>query len=305
MTQLAEKDMGPCNLADMDPSGPTKWTIWMTPRQRNVYRNVPETVAIENLGSRVIYISWRADGEEKDFLLPNSVLVLSHGFFLRKLCLLFPCCKRSLQPFSPHCPCNVAEIPTPTQQKQAEMTKCHRNDVGSLVLDRTAGGSFRLWPAFSGASFRRKLIDTMRCGVSRHRRDGESDVKMPEPKQEKVEKRSNPKLNGGMERLSDLLNSDSAGEIGADESEAETRRKVEAFEELRSVVKRLQCGEGGVEREAAIDVRRLAKEDSEARTTLAMLGAIPPLVGMLDSDDPDFHIAALYALLNLGIGNDM
>ncbi|KAJ8634818.1 hypothetical protein MRB53_009085 [Persea americana] len=185
------------------------------------------------------------------------------------------------------------------------MTKCHRNDVGSLVLDRTAGGSFRLWSAFSGASFRRKLIDTLRCGVSRHRRDGESDVKMPEPKQEKVEKRSNSKLNGGMERLSDLLNSDPAGEIGADESEADTRRKVEAFEELRSVVKRLQCGEGGGEREAAIDVRRLAKEDSEVRTTLAMLGAIPPLVGMLDSDDPDFHIAALYALLNLGIGNDM
>lgn len=184
------------------------------------------------------------------------------------------------------------------------MTKCHRNDIGSLVLDRNAGGSFRLWPAFSGASFRRRIIDTMRCGVSRHRRDGESAVKIPEPRLEKVEKRSNSKVNGGSERLSDLLNSDSACEIG--ESEAETKRKVEAFEELRSVVKRLQCGdEGGEEREAAIDVRRLAKEDSEARSTLAMLGAIPPLVGMLDSNDPDFHIAALYALLNLGIGNDM
>lgn len=181
------------------------------------------------------------------------------------------------------------------------MTKCHRNDVGSLILDRTAGGSFRLWPAFSGASFRRKLIDTMRCGVSRHRREEESAVKLPEPK------RSNSKRSGGSELLSELLNSE-ATEIGAEESESETRRKVEAFEELRSVVKRLQFGEE--RREAAMNVRRFAKEDSEARTTLAMLGAIPPLVGMLDSVDPDsdgsdLQIAALYALLNLGIGNDM
>ncbi|KAK3434054.1 hypothetical protein EUGRSUZ_D01477 [Eucalyptus grandis] len=40
-------------------------------------------------------------------------------------------------------------------------------------------------------------------------------------------------------------------------------------------------------------VRLLAKEDSEARTTLAMLGAIPPLVGMLDSSDLDSQIASL------------
>ncbi|KAG1347895.1 putative U-box domain-containing protein 13 [Cocos nucifera] len=36
-----------------------------------------------------------------------------------------------------------------------------------------------------------------------------------------------------------------------------------------------------------------------------MLGAIPPLVGMLDSPDIDFQISALYALLILGIGNDL
>nr|DAD36371.1 TPA_asm: hypothetical protein HUJ06_007012 [Nelumbo nucifera] len=53
-----------------------------------------------------------------------------------------------------------------------------------------------------------------------------------------------------------------------------------------------------------MDVRRLEKEDTEARATLAMLGAIPPLVGMLDSSDLDFQIASLYALLNLGTGND-
>ncbi|BAT96980.1 hypothetical protein VIGAN_09031500 [Vigna angularis var. angularis] len=55
---------------------------------------------------------------------------------------------------------------------------------------------------------------------------------------------------------------------------------------------------------AAERVRSLAKEDAEARANLAMLGAIPPLVGMLDSEDAHSQIASLYALLNLGIGND-
>ena len=53
--------------------------------------------------------------------------------------------------------------------------------------------------------------------------------------------------------------------------------------------------------------RILAKEDLEVRGTLAMLGAIPPLVAMLDEtelNDVDSLIASLYALLNLGIGND-
>ncbi|XP_058067608.1 U-box domain-containing protein 12-like [Magnolia sinica] len=180
------------------------------------------------------------------------------------------------------------------------MTKYHRNAVGSVALDRPAGGNFRLWPAFSTATFRRRIIDTMRCGVSRHRRDEEPEVaNSPEKQPKKPDSRRNA---AGSERLSELLSSE-ARESATDESEAEMRRKMEAFEGMQSVVKRLQGG--GEEREAAMDVRRLAKEDSEARVTLAMLGAIPPLVGMLDSDDPEFQIAALYALLNLGIGNDM
>nr|GFD09393.1 hypothetical protein [Tanacetum cinerariifolium] len=48
----------------------------------------------------------------------------------------------------------------------------------------------------------------------------------------------------------------------------------------------------------------LKEEDSEARTSFALLGAIAPLVAMLDSKDLDSQIAALYALLNLGIGID-
>ena len=53
-------------------------------------------------------------------------------------------------------------------------------------------------------------------------------------------------------------------------------------------------------------MRLLAKEDPEARVTLAMLGAIPPLVSMIDDESrtADAQIASLYAMLNLGIGND-
>lgn len=169
------------------------------------------------------------------------------------------------------------------------MAKCERGDEGG----------FRLWPLFSVAAFRRKLLEAMMCGVSRHRRKGGADFGSPERRQR------NPRS----ERLAELLRAE-LSEAGSDETEAETRRKIEAFEELQRAVGSLQTGDGdnaGADRrkEAAGEVRRLAKDDVEARETLAMLGAIPPLVEMLDSPDPDFQIAALYALLNIGIGNDL
>ncbi|KAL6002547.1 hypothetical protein ACLOJK_034480 [Asimina triloba] len=188
------------------------------------------------------------------------------------------------------------------------MMRYHRNSVGSLALDRSgAAGSFRLWPVLSTAAFRRKLIDTMRCGASCHRREEEevpsvamSSEQQPQLEAEKRMDSSSKRNAGGSERLSDLLSSE-ARESGLDE--AEMKRKMVVFEEMRGVVRRLQGAEQ--RREAAMEVRRLAKEDAEARVTLAMLGAIPPLVGMLDSEDAEFQIAALYGLLNLGIGNDM
>ncbi|RRT65756.1 hypothetical protein B296_00009063 [Ensete ventricosum] len=127
------------------------------------------------------------------------------------------------------------------------------------------------------------------------------------PAAEQHPRRTRP---GGSERLVELLRAESSDDSGSDEaSDDETRRKVESFEELRRVVGWLQLDghiAGEDRREvAAAEVRRLAKDDPEARETLAMLGAVPPLVGMLDSDDPDLHIAALYALLNLGIGNEL
>ncbi|PKU66901.1 U-box domain-containing protein 12 [Dendrobium catenatum] len=141
------------------------------------------------------------------------------------------------------------------------------------------------WSVFSAAGFRRRLLEAMLCGVSN------------DPRRQIVERRS--------DRLADLLLVE-ARDLRSREV-AEKRRKMEAFEELQSVVRRLQDTEEGIHRrraEAAAEVRRLAKDSPDFRQSLALLGAIPPLVALLDSDDSDSLISALYALLNLGIGNE-
>ncbi|KAL1168093.1 hypothetical protein V6Z11_A05G061900 [Gossypium hirsutum] len=206
------------------------------------------------------------------------------------------------------------------------MAKCHRNDIGSIALDRpstatsSTGNNFRLWTAFTGAAFRRKIFDAVSCGASsRHRHqlmqemlnDTGSQSQPPPPtttmksvlkefndpkKADKVVKK--PNSNGKSEKLADLLN------LVETETAAETKRKVEALEELKRVVKELQVEDKERNVQAAGRVRSLTKEDSEARVTVPMLGSIPPLVAMLDFQDSDSQIAALYALLNLGIGND-
>ncbi|GMJ15839.1 hypothetical protein like AT4G31890 [Hibiscus trionum] len=199
------------------------------------------------------------------------------------------------------------------------MAKYHRNDVGSVVLDRpsttttTTGNHFRLC-----ASFRRKILDAVSCGASsRHRRqlmqelisDAAPQLKPKPPptitirsvlKEFNGPKKTDFKAinNGKPEKLVDLLN------LAEAESDAETTKKVQALEELKRLVKEVQMENEENKRVAASRVRLLTKEDPENRVTLAMLGTIPPLVAMLDSEDSDSQIAALYALLNLGIGND-
>ncbi|KAJ0984873.1 hypothetical protein J5N97_003229 [Dioscorea zingiberensis] len=170
------------------------------------------------------------------------------------------------------------------------MAKCARTDATVL-----AAGGFRLWPLFSAATIRRKILEALMCGVSRAKRPPGAvrALKLPETRK---------KL--GPERLLELLMAE-ASESGSDEPEVEVMRKVAVFDELQSVVRRLQEEDDDQKKSAAMDVRRLAKDDREARQTLAMLGSIPPLVGMLDSGDPETQIASLYALLNLGIGNDL
>ncbi|XP_066399419.1 U-box domain-containing protein 12-like [Miscanthus floridulus] len=176
-------------------------------------------------------------------------------------------------------------------------------------------GGFRIWPIFSAAALRRKVLEVLTCGGGAGGGDGgggsscrgrtayRSPQRMPRPR---------PRS----DRLAELLRAEEPSEC-SDEAEAEAAadvaaRKVEAFEELKGVVGALQDGgEGGggcMSRvEAAKAVRRKAKDDAGAREMVAMLGAIPPLVAMVDEGGDaaeDITTAALYALLNLGIGND-
>ncbi|XP_027180354.1 U-box domain-containing protein 4-like [Coffea eugenioides] len=231
------------------------------------------------------------------------------------------------------------------------MEKLHGNNLGSVVLDHpTPGGGrqFKIW----SATFRRIILDTVRCGTRHHHKHnntGKLTIQEPKPEpgidltavttlRSELSKgstssgRSGTKYPtntppSGSDKLSDLLKL-SEKENEPDEEEAEAvKRKVEALEELKTVVKNLQSSSSGSSSqqleenenhgflapdvralEAAKEVRRLAKGDSQARTTLALLGAIPPLVALLDAPPlpPDVcpKIPPLYALLNLGIGND-
>ncbi|XP_044471502.1 protein spotted leaf 11-like [Mangifera indica] len=190
------------------------------------------------------------------------------------------------------------------------MAKIHQNNVRSLVLDHhsTATANHHHHRFWTAASFRRKIFDAVSCGgSSRLRQEFQeednisittSSKNLESKNEEKPKRRSK-----GSEKLSDLLSL--AADAERESTEIETRKKEEALEELKHVVKELQVEDEVKRREGACKVRLLAKENSEARVTLAMLGAIPPLAGMLDFEDVDSQVAALYALLNLGIGNDV
>ncbi|CAD5319447.1 unnamed protein product [Arabidopsis thaliana] len=184
------------------------------------------------------------------------------------------------------------------------MAKCHRNNVDPLILHRipSASSSSLSGNTFSGSSLRRIIFDAISCGgSSRYRRELREEDDEDCSKSTIIGEDSMRKP----EKLSDLLN------LAVIESGVETKKKEETLEILKRVVKDLQAEAEAEAAEkkiaAASEVRLLAKDDIEARVTLAMLGAIPPLVSMIDdeSQSEDALIASLYALLNLGIGNDV
>ncbi|XP_037441545.1 U-box domain-containing protein 7-like [Triticum dicoccoides] len=168
-------------------------------------------------------------------------------------------------------------------------------------------GGFRLWPVFSAATMRRKLLEVLTCGGGGGGGScrGRTSFRSPQP-------RAHSQPRPRADRLAELLRAEPS-ECGDDEGEADAAvRKAAALEELKVVVAALQDREGDVAGgvswrvEAATVVRRKAKDDAMAREMLAMLGAIPPLVAMLDQGGggEELLAAALYALLNMGIGND-
>lgn len=218
-------------------------------------------------------------------------------------------------------------------------TTYHSNDVGSVILGRPApaplpsgggggrrGSNFKLW----SASLRRIVLDAVRCG-GQQKHTVKVDALVPEPEISVTTLRSelkrknngstatanaaavNNHIVSGSDKLSDLLKlSEFSEKENEEDEEEEVRKKVEALEELKKAVKKLQGNSSSSQNGndlinviiGAKEIRKLTKDDSEARTTLALLGAIPPLVALLDSPDLSSQIAALYALLNLGIGND-
>ncbi|XP_022962384.1 U-box domain-containing protein 14-like [Cucurbita moschata] len=199
------------------------------------------------------------------------------------------------------------------------MAKCQSNSLGSLVIDGIAGANagtrhFRFCTAFSGAAFRRRIYDAVSCGGSSRYGHRYNDEMMDDEQStgnrsasetrdlKEAEQPRNLKLaNGRSEKLVDLLN---LAESMETENEEETRRKEEELEELKRTVEDLQAEDLVRRKSAASKVRLMAKEDLVIRGTLALLGAIPPLVAMVDLEDEQSQIAALYALLNLGIGNN-
>ncbi|KAG5540867.1 hypothetical protein RHGRI_020940 [Rhododendron griersonianum] len=176
------------------------------------------------------------------------------------------------------------------------MAKCQRNGVFETVVVDRGGGCGR------GDSFRRMILNTMRCGGPRSHRHGakqwaaEKPTKQMNPKQRPKcgpEKEKEKKRNGGSEKLSELLRLSDAEAEAAEE--AKVRRKVEALEELKGVVKKLQMEGDDDVFKGAVDVRRVAKENPEARSNLALMGAIPPLVSLLDSDNVENKSAIVKA----------
>ncbi|KAF3498177.1 hypothetical protein DY000_02057050 [Brassica cretica] len=174
------------------------------------------------------------------------------------------------------------------------MAKCHRNNVDPLILHRipSASSSSTSLNSFSRSTFRRLILDAISCGgSSRHQRELQQDEDKTTIGGDDLATKS--------EKLCDLLN--------LTKMETKKKKKEETLEILKRVAKDLQAEETEREKKvmAASEVRLLAKDDAEARVTLAMLGAIPPLVSMIDdSQNEDALIASLYALLNLAIGND-
>lgn len=193
----------------------------------------------------------------------------------------------------------------------------HRNNVATLVLNHHPhprhhhrNHHFRLWTSFSADSFRRKLIATLICGGGACSTSSPKPTKKPEPN-------TSTRSRVGPEKLADLLNvSDSCSssmsierrEKEEEEEEAEeVKRKEQRMKELREAVRKLQSDLMEERENGSKLIRGMAREDAEARSILTMMGAIPPLVAMIGVRDgeTESQIEALYALLNLGIGNDL
>ncbi|XP_052180808.1 uncharacterized protein LOC127793995 [Diospyros lotus] len=90
---------------------------------------------------------------------------------------------------------------------------------------------------------------------------------------------------------------------GFEEGENVETEAEDGLVALRRSVKRLHFGSWEEKEAAAIEIRRLAKEDSKTRKALAELGVVPPLVAMVGSEVAGRRRPAVQALIELANGS--
>ncbi|KAJ6402177.1 hypothetical protein OIU84_014295, partial [Salix udensis] len=72
---------------------------------------------------------------------------------------------------------------------------------------------------------------------------------------------------------------------------------------LQRSVKRLNFGSWEEKETAALEIKKLAREDAKMRKLMAELGVIPALVGMVASEEAGRQRVAVNALIELANGN--
>ena len=72
---------------------------------------------------------------------------------------------------------------------------------------------------------------------------------------------------------------------------------------LQRSVKRLHFGSWEEKEMAALEIKKLAREDAKMRKLMAELGVIPALVGMVASEEAGRQRLAVNALIELSNGN--
>ncbi|KAK9164329.1 hypothetical protein Syun_005231 [Stephania yunnanensis] len=103
-------------------------------------------------------------------------------------------------------------------------------------------------------------------------------------------------------------NSDRSGEFSTDASSRARRRLLIACASsensetlIRQLVSDLNSSSIESQRQAAMELRLLAKNKHENRLTIAREGAIQPLISLLSSPDPDLQEHGVTAILNLSL----
>ncbi|KAH7294867.1 hypothetical protein KP509_27G022700 [Ceratopteris richardii] len=123
---------------------------------------------------------------------------------------------------------------------------------------------------------------------STHVQDSQAQPEFGSPTEEE------PAQNAGLEELNRPLHIDTPPEVNGDD--------IQLI--VGDLVRDLQSPSCEVQRNAAAELRFHSKCSVENRIVIADSGAIPPLISLLHSTDPETQAHAVTALLNLSINNN-